>query len=71
MILLVARQQVIIMITTEADSDKRLTLVLNRLELVLTISFIVLSRINVKLYFLFVLYIQKGIDNICNNSPWA
>ena len=71
MILLVARRRVIIMIATEADSDKRLTRVLNRLELVLIISFIVLSCINVKLYFLFVLYIQKGIDNMCNNCPWA
>ena len=54
MILLVARRRVIIMITSEADNDKRLTWVLNRWELVLTISFIVLSCTNVKLSFLFV-----------------
>ena len=54
MILLVARRRVIIMITTEADNDKRLTWVLNQWELVWTISFIVLSCTNVKLSFLFV-----------------
>ena len=42
------------MITTEADNDKHLPLVLNRWELVWTISFIVLSCTNVKLSFLFV-----------------
>ena len=54
MILLVASRCVIIMITTEADNDKRLTWVLNRWELVWTISFIVLSCICVTLSFLFV-----------------
>ena len=54
MILLVARRRVIIMITTEADNDKRLTWVLNRWEIVWTISFIVFSCKNVKLSFLFV-----------------
>ena len=70
------------MITTEADNYKRLTRVLNRCELVWTISFIVLSCTDVKLSFLFVglylaLYAQymemcpKVINNICNNSPLA
>ena len=54
MILLVARKRVVIMITTESDNDKRLTLVLNRLELVWTIAFFVLSCMNLKLFFLFV-----------------
>ena len=48
------KEAVIIMITTEADNDKRLTWVLNWWELVWTISFIVLSCTNVKLSFLFV-----------------
>ena len=37
------------MITTEAENDKRLTWVLNRCELVWTISFIVLSCIMLNL----------------------
>ena len=53
-ILLVARRRMIIMITTEADNDKRLTWVLNRWEIVWTILFIVFSCKNVKLSFLFV-----------------
>ena len=44
----------VIMITTEADNDKRLTWVLNQWEIVWTISFIVFSCKNVKLSFLFV-----------------
>ena len=70
------------MITTEADNDKRLTWVLNRWEIVWTISFIVFSCKNVKLSFLFIAlylalyaqykkYVQKVIDNICNTIPWA
>ena len=54
MILLVARRRVIIMITIEADNDKRLTWVLNWWEIVWTISFIVFSCENVNLSFLFV-----------------
>ena len=42
------------MITAEADNEKHLTLVLNRCEIVWTISFIVFSGKNVKLSFLFV-----------------
>ena len=52
MILLVAWRHVIIMITTEADNDKRLSWMLNRWEIVWTISFIVFSCKNVKLSFL-------------------
>ena len=48
------KKAVIVMITTEADNDKRLTWVLNWWELVWTISFIVLSCTKVKLSFLFV-----------------
>ena len=70
------------MITTEADNDKRLTWVLNRWEIVWTISFIVFSCKNEELSFLFGIYIynymhrirkcvQKVIDNIYKNSPWA
>ena len=52
MILLVARRRVIILITTEADNNKRLIWVLNRWEIVWTISCIVFSCKNVKLSFL-------------------
>ena len=69
MILLVARRWVIIMITTEADNDKRLTWVFNRWELVWTYSFIVLSCINVKTIFFSIcgnyLFSICGISSIC------
>ena len=53
------KEVVIMIITTEADNDKRLTWVLNRWELVWTILFIVLSCRNLKLTFLFVaLYLE-------------
>ena len=63
-------------------SRQRQTWVLNQWEIVWTISFIVFSCKNVKLSFLFVAlylalyaqyekYVQKVINNICNNSPWA
>ena len=64
------------MITTEADNDKRLTGVLNRCH-----SLYFLVKMKIYLFYL-LLYIkhymhrirkrvQKVIDNICKNSPWA
>ena len=67
MILLVARRRVIIMITTEADNDKRLTWELNRRELVWTISLIVLSCTNLKLSFLFFGSIFNSLCTVLGN----